>query len=225
MKLPHQKLVFILLPIFLFFCSFPVLSQCNWTNFITDDFEYSTSIAVIVPNTLLHSTPNSLAARAPSAKGFYMNFVTGLKSNTKVFSRSFTVCPSADYRFNMWFDQVNGGSEVKFTILDSNKTVLHTFIETFAANSNVTVPGTPVIGWYNWISPTITTTNSILFFEITFLTKYGNNDFGMDDLSLEVCAPPILTEDVYLCYNQVLCQALPVLQVHGMAPLRSPMSI
>ena len=172
---------------------FPVKlsAQCNFSVLAFDGFEYSTQIPGIVVGTTYHPNPSSYAART-GLKGVYMNFVNNLPGNTLVMSRSYAVCPGYQYKMSAWFKEINGGSSTVTTrIKDSNGTVLTTSTTTYYAGG----------GWGQWISPSVTPTTGTMYFELIFVSGVGNNDFGMDDLSIEICTSTNTPDSIDICSN------------------------
>ena len=173
----------------LFFVSGSLYSQCVWQVNDSDNFEYSTTIPGYIAGTTYHPAPSVHGVRT-GTKGFYMNFVNGLASNTMVFSRAYSVCQTSAYRFKSWAKEINGGSStVTLQVRDNNNAILATTTNTYVASG----------GWIQWVTPSFTPTTGTVYFEIIYNTGVGNNDFGMDDLSLEVCAPPVTQNSVDFC--------------------------
>tara|TARA_R110002050_G_scaffold221792_2_gene357659 strand:- start:15598 stop:18330 length:2733 start_codon:yes stop_codon:yes gene_type:complete len=166
-------------------------AQCTFTNVDYDNFEYTTTIPGLVTSTTYHSSPKSYAAHW-GARGMYMNFVNNLATNSLVLSRSYAVCPNYNYRIRVWVKEINGGSStVILRLRDSNNNILTTTTSTYTAAS----------GWNLWTSATVTPTSGTLYFELIFVSGVGNNDFGMDDLYLDICIPPVASQSIGLCAN------------------------
>jgi gliding motility-associated-like protein len=173
----------------LFFVSGSLYSQCVWQVNDSDNFEYSTVIPGYINGTTYHPSPAIYAART-GIKGFYMNFQNGLASNTTVLSRSYAVCQTSSYRFKTWVKEINGGSStITLQVRDNNNAILATLTNTYVASA----------GWVQWATPTLTPITGTIYFEVIYNGGVGNNDFGMDDLTLEVCAPPVTHNSVDFC--------------------------
>ncbi|MGB0805518.1 MAG: gliding motility-associated C-terminal domain-containing protein [Salibacteraceae bacterium] len=172
-----------------------VQAQCTFTNLAFDGFEYSTPIPGLIAGTTYHPNPSSYAARTGN-KGVYMNFVNNLPGGTLVMSRIYNVCPGYQYKMSAWFKEINGGSSTVTTrIKDGNGTILTTSTATYFAGG----------GWGQWVSPSVTAITGTLKFELVFVSGVGNNDFGMDDLSIEICTTSTVADSVQICSN-----ALPI---------------
>jgi len=176
--------------VFTFFLMAGTLSaQCVWQVHDSDNFEYSTTIPGYIAGTTYHPAP-SVHGKRTGTKGFYMNFVNGLAFNTMVFSRAYPVCQTSAYRFKTWLKEINGGSStVTLQVRDNNNNILATNTNTYVASA----------GWIQWVTPSFTPTTGTIYFEIIYNTGVGNNDFGMDDLYFEVCAPPVTQNSVDFC--------------------------
>ncbi len=176
----------------LFFLPQSVNSQCVWTSDSYDNFEYSTAIPGLVSGTTYHPNPLSYAAHT-GLKGFYMNFVNGLAGNTVVFSREYPVCVNAQYRFSTWVKEINGGSStITLRVRDANNLILAIITNTYVNSA----------GWIQWNTPSLNPSTSTIYFEIVYNGGVGNNDFGMDDLKLEICSPPIVNQMLDFCVNE-----------------------
>lgn len=187
-----RKIVSLIWAYFLFL-GVGITQPCTFTNLSTDGFEYSTQIPGIVPATVYHPNPSSYAART-GAKGVYMNFVNNLPGNSLVMSRVYDVCPGYQYKMSAWFKEINGGSSTVTTrIKDGNGTILTTSTTTYFAGG----------GWGQWVSPSVTAITGTIQFELVFVSGVGNNDFGMDDLSIDICTTSPLSYSVDICSNSL----------------------
>lgn len=194
MHTKHSFLRVIFTLIFIPFITEKLQAQCVWQVAYNDDFEYSTPILGLVSGTTYHAAPSSYISRTDN-KGFYMNFVNGLASNTLVFSRSYDVCTSSTYRFNAWSSEVNGvSSTVTLQVRDLNNTILASYTNTYVASA----------GWTQWTTPTFTLTTNTVFFEIIFNSGVSANDFGMDDISLEACEFPATHSSMDFCASKTV---------------------
>ncbi len=170
-----------------------LMAQCTFTNAYYDDFEYSTPIPGLVPGTTYHPNPSTYASHW-GLKGVYMNFVNNLPTNSLVLSRSFAVCPNSQYRVRIWLKEINGGSStITLRLRDSNNNILTTYTSTFIQS----------MGWVLWTSPNVIPTSGTLYFELIFVSGVGNNDFGMDDLYMDICTPPVSSQPMNLCSNSI----------------------
>lgn len=180
--------IYFLLTPFLF-CFTPSFAQCTFEVEDYDNFEYSTVIPGYITGTTYHPSPSTHGSRT-GTKGMYMNFVNGLASNTTVLDRTYDVCIGTQYKFNTWFKEINGGSStIEARVVDAVGNLLATYTNTFFAGG----------AWTQWTTPTFTPTTNTIQFQIIYITGVGNNDFGMDDLTLEICAPTIGTSTVDIC--------------------------
>ena len=163
-------------------------AQCNYSSVYTEDFEYSTNIPGVITGTIYHLAPQTYAAHT-GAKGMYMNFVNGLSSNSLVYSKTHTVCANSTYRLSAWLKLSFGGSStVTLRIKDANGVVLSTTTNTY-----------PNGGAWTQYSSVITPTTTTIVFELIYISGYGGNDLGMDDIELELCNPIIPNGTINTC--------------------------
>ncbi len=171
-------------------------AQCNWTNVMSEGYEYATPIPHLVPGSVYHMNPQT-AAFAPGAvhsggSGMYMNIVDGY--NGMLYNQLINnLCVGQTYRFSFWTrDAWTGVNNLTVRVLDAFNNVIS--IQN-VINNNV---------WQNVIMPDfVANTTSIRFQISTNIPGAAGNDVGFDDLSLQVCTPPIINTAFTICDNAV----------------------
>lgn len=195
LNVKYFKIVLVLLLHFAF--STVLKSQCTYSSIDFDGFEYTTVNPGLVVGTVYHLPPQTYAAHT-GFRGVYMNFVNGLSTNTLVYSKSYTVCPNSQYRFSTWFKLSFGGSStVLLRVKDANNVVLGTATNTYPANST----------WSQWVS-VFTPSTSTITFELVYISGFGGNDLGMDDMELEICMPTVNNGTIDLCPTSIAIDLL-----------------
>lgn len=166
-------------------------SQCVWSNYFTDSYEYNTVIPHIVPGMTYQNTPQTYAGCVHSGtRGLYLNIADGQIG--MIYDQPFTnVCVGTNYRFSFWVRDAWGGTNnLTFRVLSATNAVLST--QTVVTNGV----------WSNIVMPAFTATTGTIRFQIITNTAGGpGNDAGLDDLTLSICNPAVTNYAITQCNN------------------------
>lgn len=176
------------------FCAFMVFpakgfTQCTWTTYFYDSFEYTTVIPYIVPGTTYQNSPQTFAGCIHSgSSGLYLNVADGVSG--LIYDQPFTsLCIGQNYRFSFWTrDAWSGSNNLTVQVLDASNTVLST--QNVLSNST----------WLNVVMPAFIATTSDIHFRIsTNIPGGAGNDIGIDDLMLSACNPTPTNVNITQC--------------------------
>jgi hypothetical protein len=181
----------------LFAGNFEAKSQCTWHTFLTDGYEYTTTVPGLISGTTTHNTPQAFAVRT-GAKSVYMNFVTGLAPGTLVYNRQIITCPNIPINISAWLTTSFGGvqCDVKLQVVDANNVVLATLD---------TLKPSYAPNWSQFLTGPITPTTSMVYFKLYTNNggSAGGNDLSMDDFVIEQCHNLNLGTDTTICNTDV----------------------
>lgn len=179
----------ILALIVLLFVSKKAVTQCVWSNYFSDSYEYNTVIPYIIPGMTYQNTPQTYAGCVHSGtRGMYLNIADGQLG--MIYDQPFTnLCIGTNYRFSFWVEDAWGGSNnLTFRVLSATNAVLST--QTVVTNGV----------WANIVMPAFTATTATIRFQIITNTAGGpGNDAGLDDLTLSICSPPVTNYSITQC--------------------------
>ena len=178
MILLTHKLKSVLLAISVILISLKSSTQCTWSTYVNEDFEYTTVIPHVIPGTTYQNTPQTYAGCVHSGtRGMYLNIVDGFSG--MIYNRPYDVCVGQNYRFSLWTrDAFSSSNNLTFQVLDASNAVLST--QTVVTNST----------WVNVTLPAFTATSGIIRFQIiTNIPGAAGNDAGVDQLYLSACNP------------------------------------
>jgi len=187
-KKPHTSK---LLTIILLLCiNLNTFSQCTWTQVEFDDFEGSSSPPFVVTGPIYGNGAHSAGAKNGSL-GLWLNVQNGAVGfpNQVLYNRPYTVCPGEDYRFQTWIGGT-GGSDFTTSVYDGTN-ITATPLATYNSLNGWNFQ---TIGAFTPTSTTIT-----LIVRNNLQGNGGGNDFQMDDLELQVCAPSSSDSLINLC--------------------------
>lgn len=162
-------------------------TQCTWATIDFDDFEGAAPVP-FVDAAQIYGGGTHNAGAYNGALGLWLNVQNGFPAQLELYNRPYTVCPGQSYQFTAWIGGT-AGSDYLISIYDGTN-VTGTPIATY--NSFAT--------WvFQTIGPIVPTTNTLTFvIRNNIAGGIGNNDFQMDDLSLQVCVP-VLDTTINLC--------------------------
>jgi gliding motility-associated-like protein len=195
---------------FMFLSLNPVFSQCTWSTYFFDSYEYTTVIPHIVPGSTYQNTPQTFAGCIHTgSRGLYLNIADGYLG--MIYDQPFDdLCVGATYRFSMWTrDAWSSTNNFTFQVLSSTNQVLST--QNIITNST----------WANVNLPAFVATTSSIRFQIITNTIGGpGNDGAVDDLTLSICSPDPVNYNITQCAgsgNIDLYPSInaPVLSVNG----------
>ena len=196
--------------LFMFLSLSPAFSQCTWSTYFFDSYEYTTVIPHIVPGSTYQNTPQTFAGCIHTgSRGLYLNIADGYLG--MIYDQPFDdLCVGATYRFSMWTrDAWSSTNNFTFQVLSSTNQVLST--QNIITNST----------WANVNLPAFVATTSSIRFQIITNTVGGpGNDGAVDDLTLSICSPDPVNYNITQCAgsgNIDLYPSInaPVLSVNG----------
>lgn len=164
-------------------------SQCSWSDYSNDSFEYTTTINGIVANAVYQSTPQTYAGCIRTgSRGMYLNIVNGYIGT--LFSRQYeNLCLGKEYRFSFSVrDAWSSSNNLSFNVYDGNNVLITS--QTIVTNSV----------WQDiTMTSFIATTTSVRFEIVTNLAGGPGNDAGIDDLAIEWCNPNPYNASIQQC--------------------------
>lgn len=196
-------LSFLIAVILLFLCS-PAIAQ-SWVTIDTFDFENTNIDTGINAATVIHTSPQTYAARS-GTRGLYMNVQNTATAGSLLYHRSFPTCIGEQYRLAFYYASRNSGvqANVNIRVYDGN---------TLIDNINT---GSIPFSWQFFNSSIITTTSNFIRLEIytNINGSPSGNDLGVDDMTLKVMAKSY-SKNITMCnynLNKNLFDSIPVAQ-------------